>query len=277
MFIEGTKIYKSEVIYNEIKDCLENNLPFAICRMGNAEISTIAGRGLSHMRSITQGIPESNIIELLDLLKHSANNCNYVSSMGAWLTEEFFEKNIKKDSIYRQWESIYKEFGITNTQYCNPDIGYLIFLEGKLNLWNLIKDKRICLITSKYSAWEKMYKQGISCSILQVTPQTVRQEYKKDMKIPLCGRWHWEEYEKMKKCINVYMDDGYDIFLIGAGYLGKGYSEYIKSIGGISFDVGKVMDTWNGEGMGRMVDWMEESNDFSFKLTEKGKQYDGKI
>ena len=227
------------------------------------------------MRSITQGIPENKINELLDVLRNSANTCDYVSSMGAWLTEEYFEKDIKPTSIYRQWEKIYKDFGVTNTNYCNPDIGYLIFLEGKYNLWNIIRDKRICVLTSKEIVVDDMRKSGITCDFISIPPQTTRLEYKKDMEKPLCGYWYWDEYKKITAFLKKYHTD-YDIFLIGAGYLGKGISAYIKELGGITFDVGQVMNTWAGEGMSRMTDWMEQTDGFSFKLTENGKKYAGK-
>lgn len=276
--MKDTKIYKTEVIYAELKQRMENKMPFAICRMGNAEVTTINSKELTHKRSITQGIPEYALPEVLDMLRYSGNKCDFVASMGALLTEEYFEKNIPEDSEYRRWESIYKEFGIINSQYCNPDIGYLIFLEGKYNLWELIKDKRICLITSKTSVYDIMKHSNPNIGLIEVTPQTTRQQYTKDMKIPICGRWHWEECDDIKKQIKSNINN-YDIFLIGAGYLAKGYSVYIRNHGGISFDVGKVMNTWAGEGLGRMVDWIEPSDTvpFSFKLTEKGKQYEGKF
>lgn len=264
-------VHKVQGIYNHMKDCLENKQSFSICRMGNAEVSTIHTGILSPMRSITQGIPESSTLELLELLKHSANTCDYVSSMGTWLTEDYFEKNIKKDSIYRQWKEIHQEFGITNINYCNPDIGYLMFMEGEYNLWNLIKDKRIGIITSKLELWNKMDVD----LLIRVPEMTTRPEYQKGMTEPLYG-WHWEEYESIKRTIGSLVKD-IDIFLIGAGYLAKGYSAYIKELGGISLDVGKVMDTWNGEGLNRMTNWIEESADFAFNLTEAGKQYEGKF
>jgi len=276
MFVKNSKIYKVEHIYNHIKDCLENKQSFSICRMGNAEVATINIREMTHLRGITQGIPEDKINELLSILLISANNCDYVASMGAWLTEEYFDiMPIKPTSIYRNWEQIFKDLGIINTNYCNPDIGYHLFLEGDNNLWNIIKDKHICLLTSKENVVDNMRKAGINCDLISIPPQTTRQEYTKDMKIPLCGYWHWDEYNKINDFLTEYHAN-YDIFLIGAGYLAKGYSDHIKKLGGISIDVGKVMNTWNGEGMGRIAKWMEESDDFSFKLTDKGKEYNGK-
>ena len=96
------------------------------------------------------------------------------------------------------------------------------------------------------------------------------------MKEPLSGQWHWNHYEKIKDFLTKYHQD-YDIFLIGAGHLAKGYSIHIKELGGIALDVGKVMDSWNGEGLGRMKQLITMNNDFSFKLTKEGKQYEGKF
>ena len=271
-YVEGIDVYRMKYIYDHIERCLQNGDSFSFMDMGNGEFSTLYTGNLSPMRSITQGIPVERYGKLEKIFIDSCNRSDYVSCLGVWFVDGLlFDKRIKATSIYRKWEESYERFGITNTNYCNPEISYLCFLEGEFNLWNLIDDEQICVLTPHVEIADKM-----NCGIIEIPEQTTRQQYKKDMEIPLCGYWFMDEYESIKAEIEIEIKN-YDIFLVAAGYLGKGLSMWIKDCGGIAVDVGKVIDTWNTGNMGRLTEWMVLNDDLSFGLTEAGKRYEGKF
>jgi hypothetical protein len=277
MYLENTKVLKTRYIYESIEECLNNGGTFGICRFGNAEIDTIREGRLTDIRSISQGIPKNHINELMEIFKRSANTCDFVASMSVYYSPDYFNMHISRHQYYNESEQILKKLGITNNRYCNPDVGYLLFLEGKYNLLNLIRNRRICLITSKTEVYKVFERANISVGVIPVTPQTLRKEWHEHHpEEPLCGRWHWYEYENIKEQIKNNINN-YDIFLIGAGYLAKGYSAYIKDLGGISVDVGKVMNTWSGEGFYRLNDYLKFSDTLSFTLTENGISYKDRL
>jgi len=275
-YMKGTTVYKVSHIYNHIKECLDNNKSFSIMRMGNAEFSSMMAGTVSKRKNIEQGIPPEKGKEVVKMLIDSCNRSDYVASLGAWFTDgQFFDKNIKPTSVFREWERVHKEVGITNTNFVNPDIGYLLFIEGEYNLWNIIRNKRICLITSFPELGDI-----IGCEIISIPEESPRND---KLDIPPCGVWHYDKYENVKERIKNRIDD-IDIFLIAGGFLAKGYSIWTKDCGGIGLDIGRIVNTWAGkgigpQGMGRMSNFMEVSpNDpLSLQLTEIGKQYDGKF
>jgi hypothetical protein len=77
-------------------------------------------------------------------------------------------------------------------------------------------------------------------------------------------RHYPEDFNFIKDMIPRMPTEG-NLFLVGAGILGKIYCDWIKQAGGIAVDVGGVMDSWYGlrtRGKGRGVD----VEDLEYKL-----------
>ena len=71
---------------------------------------------------------------------------------------------------------------------------------------------------------------------------------------------------------------GGGIFLIGAGAVGRGYSNFIKVKGGIAVDIGKVMDMWAGvrssQKWGELYKDYVKANGLTYELTKEGEKYE---
>lgn len=70
-----------------------------------------------------------------------------------------------------------------------------------------------------------------------------------------------EQYEQIKKWIKTIPVKG-NLCLVGAGVVGKIYNNWFRDQGGISMDVGSIMDSWGGKrtrGQGRGLDVIDET------------------
>ena len=241
----------SKHICEDIIQHIEDDKPFSIQRMGDAEYSMLydnVANGntiLSNMRSITQGIPKDKLLDVKKMLVHSANIANYVTSYDPFRPKNEWSgyfPGVKKSNItLNAWRWIYEKIGITNTNYCNGDVCFHLFIEGISNLLDYLKDRRICIVTSKPNTQWNLQKFGfLDVTRVSVPYQTSRQEYvEQKPEEPLINMWHYDRQDIIKRDIKLCIDHGVRIYLVAAGFLAKGYCAFIKENGGIAIDIGK--------------------------------------
>lgn len=219
---------------------------------------------------IRQGIREEYVKKLMEIYKNSANDANYVSGFDIWLSDKYWEKNKNRNKrnlfIIESWKKLYNKIGITNTNYCNPDISFMLFMENK-NLLNDLKNEKICLITPWSNVKKKLKKKGFDVTRIDIPPLLDMKNVDNPPTV-----WHSDMYEGKKLEISI-MCKHRKIFLVGAGNLGRGYLGHIKKCGGIAIDIGKVMDAWDRGFISPRLRRYIKIKDLSFYLTKEGKKY----
>jgi len=229
-------LYKLNHILADINDHVKSKKPFSIVRIGDGDLKLLDALVLGRMNKQKfdrSGIPHNKVDWVLQLYRESCNFANYTSSFEMYYTDQFWHRKFSDGtkSKVMDWKRIYKKVGITNTNFCNPEIGHLLFLDQKNNLLKIMEEKRICLIT----CYGRVGKFLLKCGV----------EKADTIKIPAIGRGHYNQYNSVKEKISERIED-FDMFLISAGALGKGYALCIKNLGGIAIDVGQVINFWAG-------------------------------
>jgi hypothetical protein len=152
------------------------------------------------------------------------------------------------------WRKIYESVGITNDRFCNPEIGYLFFSNNsEKNILEIIEGKRICCITSFYGA------------------KKVLAPYVREISLKLIPGFFGNFYDVCYESIICEIKKEapyYDLWLIGAGELGRIFSGMIKEFGGRSVDIGKIFDVITNKKINnRMRKIVKFSNNHNLLLT----------
>ena len=258
-------LYKLNHILADINNHVKKQKPFSIVRIGDGDLKLLDALVLGRMNKQKfnrSGIPHNKGDWVLQLYRESCNSANYTSSFEMYYTDEFWHRKFSEGTKSKvlDWKRIYKKVGITNTNFCNPEIGHLLFLDQKNNLMNLMEGKRICLIT----CYQKVGKFLLKCGV----------ENADAIKIPAIGRGHYNQYTSVKEEIAKRIQD-FDMFLISAGALGKGYTLCIKNLGGVAIDVGQVINFWAGRPIaGRFKGILEKGKQpGTFNLKQSSKKF----
>lgn len=268
--------YKTEEILKKLDTCIKTSEPFALVRMGDGGLKLIHAflnndyEQINHI-SKQEGIPVSLIQKVLKLWKSSANICDYIDSPAIYFSTKFWnrtkgfnKKSMSDKTILRLklWKMLYSEIGINNINYCNPEVNFLSCIVGKygkISLPDLLKDKKICCVTSRSDVNEKI------------------PEYNIDV-LKIAGK-NEDQYENsFFKVIDKIENDStkYDIWLIAAGELGRIYPGLIKFMGGRAFDIGSLIDCWCGEEIpSRLKPYFQKTNHhyLKFSLTTDGRKF----
>lgn len=264
-------LYKLDHIMNDIEDSIIKEIPFSIIRLGDGDLKILhelkTGK-FDSKRWRREGFKKTDRQEILDMYVNACNNANYVSSFEMFLDGTFWRtveprRALSEDCVpfIKNWKNFYLELGITNENYCSPEIGWQLFLKrkGKKNLLDILKGKRVCLITCYGKTKQIFIQKGIKISLISIP-----------------GRFknHYSKFDQIKNSIKEICKHT-NIFLVGAGAVGRGYSSYIKTIGKIAIDIGKVFDMAAG------IKWIPQyrnfvlhyPNELEFRLTTNGEKY----
>lgn len=228
-------------VINKLKRSMKNKTPFALIRWGDGALKLLHSyfyNDESQLLSISkkEGIPVNKIKQIIDLWAASANISDFIDSPCIYGTEVFWQRVRKNKTIsvetkakLDKWHILYELAGFNNNIYCNPEINFLLCLDklGKNSLPELLKNKKICLITSRTDAYEALIEYDID--ILQVASQGEYQ-YSNSFNTTLT-----KVKSKARK---------YDLFLVAAGELGRIYTGIIKYSGGRALDIGSLIDFW---------------------------------
>jgi len=228
-------LYNINYILDDILYHINNKEPFSLVRLGDGDLKLLVGlleKEINKPKFDRSGIPYDKGKWLLQVYKRSCNSANYISSFEMYGTKKFWSRNFSGGTSKKinGWLKIYERVGIENENFCNPEIGHLLFLND-VNFLEKISHKKICLITCFPKLKTIMNKRKIDAKIIIIPPLNSN---------------HYSKYKDIIKIIKKESKET-DVFLVGAGALGKGYLNYIKRIGGVGIDIGQVMNVWSGK------------------------------
>lgn len=233
--------YKVDYILDKLQNAINNKVPFSLIRFGDGGLKLIyyfLTDEKNELRKISEkeGIPLRKMREVLEAWRFFANSADFIDSPqcyfeGFWDRYKLLgEKRSKKSySLLRNWDIIYSLIGIENKNFCNPEINFLSILNFKNNLFDLLKNRKICCITNHDNIQNFLNISGIEVEVIKIVG------------------WYQNHFDYFKETIdkiNNYINMDFDLFLIGAGELGRIYTGYIKFLGGRAFDLGSVFDFW---------------------------------
>lgn len=280
-----TYIHGTQEILIDLNYHIETGLPFSTVRFGDGCLAicvSLARRNnslsfrwpeIKHYKDITQsifwklGIPPNEGTAVIKKLIWSANTANYIDSQDAvfvdLLTESSlgrqFNRTTNISSIWdrlvlhrrhwrkghgvlaSKWKEIHIQTGIKNQYYCNPWLHYFSLINGEYNLLDIIEGKRIFCISNRIENPVMLLRKTSGAEVVDY------------FRIPRRGgkrrgsRIHYPRYFPQVSNIIKRKARKYDLFLIGAGLLGKIYCGLVKQHGGRAFDLGQIFDIWNGK------------------------------
>jgi hypothetical protein len=194
-------------------------------------------------------------------------DCSQVYFDGYFWPRVMGDKRKISDSTYRKlidWKDLYSRCEIDNENYCNPESNYLMtirFDKKKKNILDLMKDRKVCIITARPGIKETLEIFGYQVDIIQIVRQYENQ-YEKS-------------FEDVVYQIYEYADK-YDFWLTAAGEIGRIYSGLIKENGGRTIDIGFIIEFWIGYDLHTRLQsfLMRNPNNYlETILCDKGKEF----
>jgi hypothetical protein len=258
--------YKFQHVLNDLETHLNVGEPFSVVRVGDGDLKLLwelyKGR-INHHKFRRNGIPKNKGDHILKIYKRGCNSATYTSSFEHYLTPQMWDRKFSQGTKGKvtDWLKIYNSIGVSNKEFCSPEIGFLFFMNGvQNNLFNLMKDKNVCVIT----CYEKVAKRLRSAKINAHT-----------FVIPGIGKGHYNVYQKNVERLRAKVSKNeHDLYLMSAGALGKGYSYHIKDAGGITVDIGQVAKFWvNGRIAERFRGILTKADGYTFKFTKNGEKF----
>lgn len=241
------KIHSTKTILSKLDKCILNKEPFSIMRFGDAvfgiltaffcpEVITVGkwsgskGQKLANNILGQLTIPVGDRNDICQRIVDSANRADYIDSYDAYLRLNRRRLGI----LARNWKQIHEGSGITNTSYCSCFVHYFSIVENELNLFDIMRGKKIFCITSRLICLDELQKKS-NASIID------------SYRIPRRGRKaaHYRMYFNSVMRLIRKKATQYDLFLIGGGLLGKIYCDQVKIHGGRAFDAGRLFDFWS--------------------------------
>lgn len=275
--MKNIRVFKTKAILNILSIAINNNKPFGLVRFGDGTIKAIhafLNKDEQQLKDISfqEGIPIMMFDKIIDLWKTSANNCNYIDTPEVYFNGKFWmrTKKINKEKIsekttlrLKMWFDLYKSIGITNKNYCNPEINFLSCI-GMNSLPNILEGKKICCITARSDVKQKL-SNFFDMDIIKIA-----------------GKFKGHFIQSFSDVIDVIDNNStkYDLWLIAAGELGRVYPGLIKFKGGRAFDIGSLIDIWCGDELpSRLKPYIKKSPDhpLKFRLTNEGRKYSNRI
>jgi len=265
--------YKVDDIFDKLENCIKYKKPFSHMRFGDGGIKLLHSilyndKEQLQIIVVKEGLPSYKIVEIFKLWGHYARHADMIDTPEVYFNGKFWPRekkpgkpiNAPTERKLRNWKSLYYDSEFDNENYCNPESNFLMILkrENKLNLFDLMKDKKICLITAKPEI--KSMLNDFDVDIIKIVA-------------------HYEnQYENSFCKVMEFIRDKanyYDFWMVAAGELGRIYTGAIKEFGGRSIDIGFVVEFWlGGELHPRFLQFMERLNRYELVLTEEGQKYE---
>ena len=266
-------IYTIDHILNKLDNCIEYKLPFSHIRFGDGGIKFVHSllyNDLEQLGTIVkkEGLPRHGLVEMFELWGYYARQADFIDTPEVYYNGKFWPRikkpgkpiNSDTDQKMREWRDLYSRSEFDNENYCNPESNCLMIIniDGKKNLFDVMKNRKVCCITAKPEIKSLMPEMDI---------------------IEIVGQWenqYKNSFKEVVKIIKATAKD-YDFWLIAAGELGRIYSGLIKEYGGRCLDIGFIIEYWlTGEMHPRFHLFVNHSltNRFELLLTDEGKKYE---
>lgn len=242
------KIYNSKFILKELNKSIVNKTPFSSIRLGDA-CGVVMGmvlenseffkfvddkRGYNKFRSKVVSkrlnFEDDGLEKVCKRLVEYCNEANFIDCIVKYDRYRTSKDGFAMEMI-KKWRGVYKILGIKNERYMDSVVNHLCLMEHEYNLVDVMKGRRVFFINNVAKRISKRFEP--ICK--KVGAFDVQRRPKK-------------QYDQLKKVRNLLKREvkNYDLFLIGAGMVGKIYCGHIKRCGGVAFDVGRVFKLWNG-------------------------------
>ena len=268
------KIYKVEEILEHLNNCIIYKKPFSHIRFGDGGIKflhSILYKDYKQLATISQreGLPVNKFVEIFELWGYFARKADYIDTPEVYFNGSFWPRmrNINKGMTpetkerMMMWKELYDRSEFDNNNYCNPESNYLMILrmDENRNLIDLMKDKKVCIITAKPEV------------------KKVLSNYNIDI-IKIVGHYEDQYENSFNSVIDIIKEtaNDYDFWFVAAGELGRIYTGTIKEYGGRAIDIGFVIEFWLGESLHpRLTEFIKRSevNYLELKLTKSGSIY----
>ena len=268
------KIYKVKEILDKLENCIENDIPFSHIRFGDGGLKYMAAildGDIKNLKIILnkEGMPAERIVDILELWGYYARQADFVDTPQVYMDGYFWPrikgktKDISEGTSHKliTWKDYYSRCEIDNENYCNPESNYLMTLTSpyhKRNLLDVMKDRKVCIITARPGIKATLQEFGYNVDIIQIVKQ-YEDHYKRCFTDTI--------YQIRERASN------YDFWLVAAGELGRLYSGVIKEYGGRTIDIGFVIEFWMGWDLHpRLEVFMERNPDNYLEalLTKRG-------
>jgi len=268
-------VEKIENILNKLNDCIENDIPFSLIRFGDGGIKLLHAffrNEKSQMKAIVrrEGLPKTKIKDIIKAWGYFSRNADYIDTPEVYFTDQFWPRlrkpktmmTLKTETKMKKWEKLYKAAHMINENYCNPESNYLMILDDRRNIVDLMKKRKTAIIAAV-------------SPYLQLKLRS--QEYDTTV-IPIAGHHENQYCNSFNSTLDIikHTAKDYDFWMVAAGELGRIYTGYIKECGGRAVDVGYVVDLWSGDEVHvRLKQYLQRSDksDMLLSLTDEGKWY----
>ena len=267
------RVYTVDEILSRLENCIEYKLPFSHIRFGDGGIKYIHSLVYGDLQQLgvivrKEGLPPDKLVEILELWGYYARRADFIDTPAVYYNGKFWPRikkpgkpiNSDTDEKMRDWVDLYSRAELDNENFCNPESNCLMIIkiEGKKNLFDLMKGRKICCITARPE-------------IKEIFP---------DMDIVnIVGQWENQYKNSFKKVVKIINERAkhYDFWLIAAGELGRIYSGLIKEKGGRCLDIGFVIEFWLESTLHPRFKLFlnnSQTNRLELVLTNEGKKYE---
>jgi len=266
-------IHTVEDILKKLENCIKYKKSFSLIRFGDGGIKYIHSILYNDIKQLNgilkkEGIPEDKALEIFELWGYYARQADFIDTPEVYYNGEFWDRLKRKgkpinedtEKILKDWRDLYNRAEFDNENYCNPESNCLMIVKipEKMNLFDVMKNRKVCLITAKPE-------------IKQILPQL-------DI-IEIVGQWENQYENSFHKVVKIIKHTAkeYDYWLVAAGEVGRIYSGMIKEYGGRSLDIGFVTEYWVDEYIHpRLHPFLNIclSDKLHLVLTDEGKKYE---
>lgn len=268
-------IYQVKDILDKLENAIKYKLPFSHIRFGDGGLKFIHGMINGHVGelekiAVMEGLPYKQLDEILLLWGRYARAADFIDTPEVYFNGKFwprlrsYSKSMtnKTENKMREWKFYYDNAEFDNENYCNPESNYLMIIrqDGRKNLLDILKKRKICIITVFSELRDLLY--PLDVDIIQIVPK-YRKQFDKSF------RYVIDRIKDQAK--------NYDVWLVAAGELGRIYSGIIKEHGGRTVDIGYVAEVWLNRNIhGRLQPFLNFSlsHPLELVLTDEGKKYE---
>ena len=267
-------IYQIDDILKRLENCIRYKIPFSHIRFGDGGIKfidSILHGDFDQLNIIMkkEGLPKNHIVEFFELWGYYARRADYIDTPEVYFNDTFWPRIKKKNKDINEstkckmmnWRSLYHSSEFDNDRYCNPESNYLMTIRrpNRKNILDLMKDRRVALITAKPEVKHKLSKYNIDV-------------------IEIFGHYQDQYTNSYNEVSDIITNQAknYDFWLVAAGELGRLYTGQIKESGGRAIDIGFIIEFWMGQELHpRLTYFLERNPDnrLELKLTEEGLKY----
>jgi hypothetical protein len=258
------KVYNSNEILQDVDLAIKEKRPFSLLRGGDGTLGVFSVCFLNGFIKIGHWSTEANSTNRLvrkrgkpigaDLVKlllsrvsipwekrlqffgntiQYLKEADYIDSFQNYAPGSI--KALGNQVLAENWDKILKGVGINleNKKFCDPRFNFFCMLKDQTNLFDIIKGRKIFCISNMKFKWLKELSGAASTQFYVIT---------RNIKCPTGNGM----YIEMNRINQVAKNSTADLYLVGAGFVGRNICGYLRQEGKVVLDVGSLFDYWSG-------------------------------